>query len=131
MTPEAMAADAAGALAAGTNMTLVRSKGQKMPPKFPRGELLCENFDGSRCYSYSPLKVLAWLSAMGLVKVTATAAPNARLTAAAPDLLAALQALVAELDGPGKPYSSDSYAPPHFIETAKAAIAKATNGDSK
>ncbi len=51
---------------------------------------------------------------------------NARLIAAAPDLLAALQALVAELDGPGKPYSSDSYAPPHFIETAKAAIAKAT-----
>ena len=51
MTPESMAADAAGALAAGTNMTLVRRKGQKMPPKFPRGELLCENFDGSRCYS--------------------------------------------------------------------------------
>ena len=51
---------------------------------------------------------------------------NARLMAAAPDLLAALQALVAELDGPGKPYSTDSYAPPHFIETAKAAIAKAT-----
>jgi hypothetical protein len=75
-TPEAMAADAAGALAAGTNMTLVRRKGQKMPPKFPRGELLSENFDGSRCYSYSPLKVLAWLSAMGLVKVTATKAPN-------------------------------------------------------
>ena len=61
MTPEAMAADAAGALAAGTNMTLVRRKGQKMPPKFPRGEPLCENFDGSRCYSYSPLKVLAWI----------------------------------------------------------------------
>ena len=56
---------------------------------------------------------------------------NARLIVAAPDLLAALQALVAELDGPGKPYSSDSYAPPHFIETAKAAIAKATDGDSK
>ena len=52
---------------------------------------------------------------------------NARLIAAAPDLLAALQALVAELDGPGKPYSSDSYAPPQFIETARAAIAKATN----
>lgn len=84
MTPEAMAADAAGALAAGTNMTLVRRKGQKMPPKFPRGELLCENFDGSRCYSYSPLKVLAWLSAMGLVKVTATAAPNAGVTGAEP-----------------------------------------------
>jgi hypothetical protein len=84
MTPETMAADAAGALAAGTNMTLVRRKGQKMPPKFPRGELLCENFDGTRCYSYSPLKVLAWLSAMGLVKVTATAAPNAQVTGRPP-----------------------------------------------
>ena len=72
MTPEAMAADAAGALAAGTNMTLVRRKGQKMPPKFPRGELLCENFDGSRCYSYSPLKVLAWLIHNGLIEMERT-----------------------------------------------------------
>ena len=77
MTPEAMAADAAGALAAGTRMTLVRRCGVKMPPKFPRGELLCENHDGTKCYSYDPLRVLAWLSAMGLVKVTATTAPNA------------------------------------------------------
>ena len=77
MTPESMAADAAGALAAGTRMTLVRRQGVKMPPKFPRGELLCENYDGTRCYSYDPLKVLAWLSAMGLVKMTATKAPNA------------------------------------------------------
>ncbi len=56
---------------------------------------------------------------------------NARLIVAAPDLLAALQALVAELDGPGKPDSSDSYAPEHFVTAAKAAIAKATNGASK
>ena len=56
---------------------------------------------------------------------------NARLIAAAPDLLAALQALVAELDGPGKPDSSDSYAPEHFVTAAKAAIAKSTNGASK
>jgi hypothetical protein len=76
MTPEAMAADAAGALAAGTNMTLVRQRGVKMPPKFPRGELLCENFDGTRAYSYDPMKVMAWLSAMALVKVTAKAVPN-------------------------------------------------------
>ena len=82
MTPESMAADAAGALAAGTRMTLVRRQGVKMPPKFPRGELLCENYDGTRCYSYDPLKVLAWLSAMGLVKMTATKAPNAALTGA-------------------------------------------------
>jgi hypothetical protein len=58
-------------------MTLVRKKGQKMPPKFPRGELLCENFDGTRCFSYNPLKVLAWLSETGLVKVTATKPSNA------------------------------------------------------
>jgi len=72
MTPQEMAVDAASALSAGTNVTFVRRYGQKMPKKFPRGEFLCENFDGSRCYSYSPIKVLAWLSAMGLVKVTAT-----------------------------------------------------------
>ena len=73
MTPEAMALDAAEALKDGTNMTLVRGRGVKMPPKFPRGELLCVNFDGTRCYSYDPMRVLAWLSATGLVKVTATA----------------------------------------------------------
>ena len=71
MTPETMATDAAEAMAAGTRMTLVLGRGANMPPKFPRGELLCENFDGTRCYSYDPLKVLAWLSATGLVKVEA------------------------------------------------------------
>lgn len=69
MTPDGMARDALGALAGGTNMTLVRRRGQKMPQKFPRGELLCENHDGSRVYSYSPLKVLTWLKAAGLVDV--------------------------------------------------------------
>ena len=65
-------------------MTLVRRQGVKMPPKFPRGELLCENYDGTRCYSYDPLKVLAWLSAMGLVKMTATKAPNTSVSGAEP-----------------------------------------------
>ena len=62
-------------------MTLVKQKGVKMPPKFPRGELLCENFDGTRCYSYDPLKVLVWLSAMGLVKVEAASVPNVQIEA--------------------------------------------------
>ena len=59
MTPEAMADDAVGALAAGTNMTLVRRKGQKVRPGIPTRQTALRNFDGSRCYSYSPLKVLA------------------------------------------------------------------------
>lgn len=69
MTPEHMAKEAAAASNAGQRMTLVRPKGSRLPPKFPRGELLCENHDGSRVYSYDPLKVLAWLAASGLIKV--------------------------------------------------------------
>lgn len=72
MTPEQMASEAALALTAGQNMTLVRKRGMKMPPKFPRGTLLCENHDGTNCYSYDPLRILAWLSATGLVKIVAT-----------------------------------------------------------
>lgn len=69
MTPEELAIEAAAASKAGTNMTLIKKRGVKMPPKFPRGELLCENHEGSRCYSYNPIKVLAWLSANGLLTV--------------------------------------------------------------
>lgn len=50
-------------------ITLVRAKWRRMPPKWPRGELLCENFEGSRVYSYPTLKVKAWLLATGLAKV--------------------------------------------------------------
>ena len=50
-------------------MTLVRKRGMKMPPKFPRGELLCECRDGYDSYSYDAISVLAWLGAMGLVKL--------------------------------------------------------------
>jgi hypothetical protein len=69
MTPEAMAKEAADAINAGQRMSLVRPKGAKMPPKFPRGELLCENHSGARVYSYDPMRVLAWLVASGLVKL--------------------------------------------------------------
>ena len=69
MTPEQMAFDASEAYRHGTNVTFIRHRGTKMPPKFPRGELLCENHDGSRAYSYDPLRVLAWLHAHGLVTV--------------------------------------------------------------
>ena len=69
MTPEQLAKDAADALALGTRMTLVRGKGSRMPPKFPRGELLCEQHDGRRAYTYDPELVLAWLVANRLVEV--------------------------------------------------------------
>jgi hypothetical protein len=54
----------------------------------------------------------------------------AALIAAAQDLLAALQAIVEEVDGHGKPYSSDSYLPPHLIHAARVAIANATRPGS-
>ena len=69
MTPEQMVIDASEAFHRGTNVTFIRHKGVKMPPKFPRGELLCENHDGARAYSYDPLRVLAWLHAYGLVTI--------------------------------------------------------------
>ena len=69
MTPQEMAQQAADAVNAGQRMSMVRPKGMRMPPKFPRGELLCENHTGSRVYSYDPLRVLAWLAANDLVQV--------------------------------------------------------------
>lgn len=74
MSPESMATDAAAALKCGTRVTFIRAKGVKPPPKFPHGELLCENANGTRAYSYDPLRVLAWLHANGLVNVIATRA---------------------------------------------------------
>ena len=47
------------------------------------------------------------------------------LTDAAPDLLAALEAIMDEVAGPSKPFSSDSWLPERFHEIALAAIAKA------
>lgn len=69
MTPSQMAQEAAAAINAGTAMTLVLPKCFKRPPKFPRGELLCENSDGKNVYRFDPERVLAWLAANGLVKL--------------------------------------------------------------
>lgn len=66
MTPQEMARSAEEAFEAGTNMTLVIPRGFRRPRKFPRGEFLCENFNGSRCYRYNPREVLEWLRAMNL-----------------------------------------------------------------
>lgn len=41
------------------------------------------------------------------------------------DLVAALEAIVAEIDGPDRPYSTDSYLPTQFVDQARAALAKA------
>ena len=70
MTPNELAALAMQAIASGTNMTIVRLRGKKPPRGFPRGELLCEDSNGRNVYSYDPLRVLAWLSANGLVEVS-------------------------------------------------------------
>jgi len=67
MSPKDMALAAADAINDGTRMTMVFRKGYKRPPKFPRGELLCENADGRNVYSFDPLSVMAWLIANGLI----------------------------------------------------------------
>ena len=69
MTPQEMAKEAADAIGAGQRMSMVRPKGSKMPPKCPRGVLLCEYHNGSRVYSYDPVRVLEWLVANDLVQV--------------------------------------------------------------
>ncbi len=37
--------------------------------------------------------------------------------------LAALRAIVQEIDGPGRPYSTDSWLPHHLLDQARAALA--------
>ena len=61
-------------------------------------------------------------------KATGQALANARLIAAAPDLLEALEALEAQVDNTGRYFDPpDAYAevPWEFIDQARAAIAKA------
>lgn len=69
MSPNQMAKDAVAAVNDGTRVTLIRQKGAQAPKGFPRGELMCEQFDGSQAYSYDPYKVLAWLVVNGLIEL--------------------------------------------------------------
>ena len=70
MKVEEMALAASKAAEAGTRMTLMLPRPwRNRPPKFPRGELLCENSEGSCAYSFDPLRVLAWLAANKLITV--------------------------------------------------------------
>lgn len=73
MTPLKMAESAANALAEPGSLGLVLTiKKGKMPPGFPRGELLNEmNRNGviERTYSFQPMKVLRWLVKNGLVEM--------------------------------------------------------------
>jgi hypothetical protein len=62
VTPEELRAGARAVMAAECErMTLVIPRGWKRPPKFPRGELLCENSDGENVYSFDPRRILAWV----------------------------------------------------------------------
>ena len=53
---------------------------------------------------------------------------DARLIAAAPEMLAALQAVLAEIDGPDRPHSTDSWLPSQLVLQVRVAIAKVEGG---
>jgi hypothetical protein len=55
---------------------------------------------------------------------------DATLISAAPDLLASLEAIIAEVEGQSKPFSSDSYLPEFLKAQARAAIGKANRASS-
>ena len=57
-----------------------------------------------------------------------TGMADARLIAAAPEMLAALQAVLAEIEGPDRPHSTDSWLPSHLAHQVRAAIAKVEGG---
>lgn len=58
MTPLQLRNDANEAIKNNQRMTLIRPRGHPVPAGFPRGKLLCENFDGNNVYSYDPQKIL-------------------------------------------------------------------------
>lgn len=69
MTPQEMTLLCVAALneaPPATGIPIVMKKGWKRPPKFPRGELLCETERG-RVYRINPMKLLSWLATNGFV----------------------------------------------------------------
>ena len=70
MTPEQMAQEAAAAYSDKTPVSYVLPRPWKNRPKgFPRGELMCENADGTNVWSFDPMRVFAWMAHNGLITV--------------------------------------------------------------
>ena len=57
-----------------------------------------------------------------------TGMADASLIAAAPEMLAALQAVLAEIDGPDRPHSTDSWLPSHLVDQVRLAMVKVEGG---
>ena len=53
-----LVSDCVEAILNGTFLTL---HGKSFPAGFPRGELMCEQFDGSKVKSFDPVKILVWI----------------------------------------------------------------------
>jgi hypothetical protein len=76
--------------------------------------------DGGR----TPGLLLVRSTGVGADEKAALLAPPLAAAPAVPrGMPAALHAIVTECAGPGRPYSADSYLPPHLIEAANAALA--------
>lgn len=52
----------------GFGLPLVLPRGFKRPQGFPRGELLCQNSQGQRVYSFDPDKIINWIKKYKLVE---------------------------------------------------------------
>ncbi len=70
-------------------------------------------------------------SDLGGVTMGTTHPTPASLTRAAPAMHAALTAMVTEIDGSARPYSTDSWLPHHLLDQARAALALAADTTTK
>ena len=77
MTPREMEAACLAAIDAGTRISLTIERGKRMPPGFPRGELLSVN-ERLNCsnFSYKPQAVLRWLRENMLIEAVSETAPS-------------------------------------------------------